>query len=83
MEDVARLVKYIYVMYKGKIHMEGNPHEIYRDSEELKRIGLGVPQVVDIMKALKKKGIDVDTNKLTVEEATNEILKALRSKQDV
>ncbi len=83
MEDVARLVKYIYVMYKGKIHMEGDPHEIYKNSEELKRIGLGVPQVVDVMKALKEKGIDVDTNKLTVGEATEEILKVLRSRQDV
>lgn len=80
MEDVAKMVKYIYVMYKGRIHMKGNPHEIYKNSDELKKIGLGVPQVVDIMKALKEKGIDVDTNKLTVEEATQEILRALRSR---
>jgi energy-coupling factor transport system ATP-binding protein len=82
MEDIARLADYIYVMYQGRIHMQGTPHEIYRDSEALKRIGLGVPQVVDIMKALKARGIDVDTDKLTIEDATEEILRVLRSKKN-
>jgi energy-coupling factor transport system ATP-binding protein len=82
MEDIARLVDYIYVMYKGKIHTQGTPHEIYKHSEDLKRIGLGVPQVVDIMKALKAKGLNVDTDKLTVEEAAQEIIHAIRSKKD-
>jgi energy-coupling factor transport system ATP-binding protein len=80
MEDIARLVDFIYVMYKGKIHMSGTPHEIYKNSEELKSIGLGVPQVVDIMKALKARGMDVNTDKLTVKEAAEEILKVIRSK---
>ncbi|HBH12006.1 MAG: Cobalt transporter ATP-binding subunit [Clostridiales bacterium 38_11] len=82
MEDIARLADYIYVMYQGRIHMQGTPHEIYKDSEELKRIGLGVPQVVDIMKALKARGMNVDTDKLTIEGATEEILRVLRSKKD-
>lgn len=82
MEDIARFADYIYVMYKGRIHMQGTPHEIYKDSEELKRIGLGVPQVVDIMKALKARGMDVDTDKLTIEDATEEILRVLRSKKN-
>jgi energy-coupling factor transport system ATP-binding protein len=77
MEDIARLVDYIYVMYEGRIHMTGTPHEIYRDSEELKRIGLGVPQVVDIMRALKARGMDVSVDKLTVEDATAEILSVM------
>jgi energy-coupling factor transport system ATP-binding protein len=82
MEDIARLADYIYVMYQGRIHMQGTPHEIYRDSEELKRIGLGVPQVVDIMKALKARGMNVDTDKLTIEDATEEILRVLRSRKN-
>lgn len=82
MEDIARLADYIYVMYQGRIHMRGTPHEIYKDSEELKRIGLGVPQVVDIMKALKARGFDVDTDKLTIQDATEEILRVLRSKKN-
>jgi energy-coupling factor transport system ATP-binding protein len=82
MEDIARLADYIYVMYQGRIHMQGTPHDIYRDSEELKRIGLGVPQVVDIMKALKARGMNVDTDKLTIEDATEEILRVLRSRKN-
>ncbi len=83
MEDIARLVKYIYVLNKGKLHMEGTPKEIYSQSEELKRIGLGVPQIVDIMKELKEKGFEVNTNIFNIQDAKNEILKVIRSNENV
>lgn len=82
MEDIARLVNYIYVMYNGGIHMQGNPHEIYKESEELKRIGLGVPQVLEVMKSLKTKGLNVDVDKLTIKDATEEILRVLRGNKN-
>ncbi len=78
MEDIARLVQRIIVLYKGKIHMHGTTKEIYSQAEELKRIGLGVPQVVEIMGELQKNGFEINKNILTVEEAKQEILKALR-----
>ncbi len=78
MEDIARLVKYVYVMYQGKIHMQGTPKEVYSHSEELKRIGLGVPQVVDLLTALNKNGLMISSEALTVEEATNAILHGIR-----
>ncbi|MBG0764031.1 MAG: ATP-binding cassette domain-containing protein, partial [Tissierellales bacterium] len=83
MEDIARLVGYIYVLNKGKLHMEGTPKEVYSQSEELKRIGLGVPQIVDIMKELKAKGFNVNTDIFNIQDAKNEILKVFRSKSNV
>lgn len=83
MEDIARLVSYIYVLNEGKLHMQGTPKEIYSQSSELKRIGLGVPQIVDIMNELKTKGIDVDTNILNIHDAKMEIIRAIRSRKNV
>jgi len=83
MEDIARLVNYIYVLNKGKLHMEGTPKEVYSNSEELKRIGLGVPQIVDIMKELKYKGLMVDTNIFNIQDAKNEILRVIRGNSNV
>lgn len=80
MEDIARLVDRIIVLYNGKVHMEGKPQQIYSKSDELKRIGLGVPQIVEIMTELKRKGLEINTNALTVEEAKKEILKVIRRK---
>ncbi len=83
MEDIARLVNYIYVLNKGKLHMEGTPKEVYSQSKELKRIGLGVPQIVDIMKELKEKGFEVNTNIFNIQDAKSEILKVIRSNENV
>jgi len=83
MEDVAKLVKKVIVLYKGKIHMEGTPKEIYSNADELKRIGLGVPQIAEIVNELRKKGFNIKTDIITVEEAKEEILKELRSRKNV
>lgn len=78
MEDVAKLVDKVIVLYKGKVHMQGTPREVYRNTEELIRIGLGVPQIVDIVEELRKRGFDLRDDIITVEEAKTEILKELR-----
>lgn len=78
MEDVAKLVDKVIVLYKGKVHMQGTPREVYKNTEELVRIGLGVPQVVDIVEELRKKGFNLKDGIITVEEAKTEILKELR-----
>ncbi len=83
MEDIARLVNYIYVLNKGKLHMEGTPREVYSQSEELKKIGLGVPQIVDIMKELKYNGLKVDTNIFNIQDAKSEILRVIRGNSNV
>ena len=41
-------------------------------------MGLAAPQITYIMHALKEKGMDVDVNAITVEEAKDSILKALK-----
>ncbi len=80
MEDVAKLVDRVIVLYKGKVHMEGTPKEIYSQAEELRNIGLGVPQVAEIVNELKSRGFNIRTDILTVEEAKEEILKELRKR---
>jgi energy-coupling factor transport system ATP-binding protein len=40
-------------------------------------MGLAAPQVTYIMNDLKEKGFDVDGNITTIEEATDEIMRAL------
>nr|WP_312579063.1 energy-coupling factor transporter ATPase [Sedimentibacter sp.] len=83
MEDVAKLVNKVVVLYKGKIHMQGTPKEIYAQSEELVRIGLGIPQIAEIVNELRKKGFNIKSDVITVEEAKMEILKEIRRKKNV
>ena len=83
MEDVAKLVDKVIVLYKGKVHMQGTPKEIYKNADELIKIGLGVPQIVEVVSALKRKGFNIKDDIITVEEAKNEIIKELRRQKNV
>ena len=78
MEDVARYVDRIIVMNKGQIMFDDKPREVFRHYRELEAVGLAAPQITYIMQALKKKGLDVDTDITSVEEAKEAILKALK-----
>ena len=85
MEDVGKLAERIVVMNGGKIELLGKPSEIFKEVETLERIGLAVPQVTYLMRALREKGFDVSDEVFTVEKGTQEILKALanRGKREV
>ena len=82
MEDVARLSDRIIVMDKGKITMDGEKRQVFKRVEELEKINLGVPQITKFMKAFRDRGNDVREDVLTVEEAKEEIIRYLRSREN-
>ncbi len=77
MEDVAEYVDRIIVMNKGKVMYDDEPKKVFRHYKELEEVGLAAPQVTYIMHALKEKGLNVDVDATTIEEATRQIYKAL------
>ena len=77
MEDVANYVDRIMVMNDGVLTFDDTPKVIFSHCKELEEIGLAAPQVTYIMQDLKNAGLDVDTSVITVDEAKEEILKAL------
>ena len=77
MEDIAKYVERIIVMYHGEKAYDGTPKEVFSHYRELEKIGLAAPQMTYIMHALKDAGMDVDVTATTVEEAKESILKAL------
>lgn len=82
MEDIARLVDKIIVMDKGSVALEGAPREIFKRAESLEKMGLGVPQMTNLVRNLREKGINIREDILTVEEAKQEILRLVRSKKN-
>ncbi len=83
MEDVAKLVERIIVMHNGKIMLSGVPKDVFREVETLESIGLGVPQISYLIRALKERDINLKEDIFTVEEAKEEILKWIRSRKNV
>ncbi len=78
MEDVAKYVSRIVVMNRGQIMYDNTPREVFSHYKELEAVGLAAPQVTYIMQALKKNGLDVDTDITTIQEAKTAILKAMK-----
>ena len=77
MEDVAQYVEHILVMNDGKVMYHGSPKEVFTYYRELEQIGLAAPQVTYLMHDLQEAGIPVNTNATTIQEAKEEILRAL------
>lgn len=78
MEDVAEYVDRIIVMNQGTVMMDDIPREVFRHYRELEEVGLAAPQVTYIMHALKEKGLDVDVDVTTIEEAAAELVRVLK-----
>ena len=79
MDDVAKYVDRIVVMNQGSVMYDDEPRNVFRYYKELEAVGLAAPQVTYIMQALKEKGFPVKTDIITIEEARDEILRALRN----
>ncbi len=81
MEDVAKYVGRIIVMNQGEVLFDDVPSQVFRHYKELEQVGLAAPQVTYMMHALKEKGLSVDENATTIEEARDSILAALGEKK--
>ncbi len=77
MEDVAKYADRLIVMNKGGIVYNGMPHEVFVHYKELEKIGLAAPQVTYVMNELNNMGFSVNPSVTTVEEATEEVVRAL------
>ena len=78
MEDVAKYVDRIIVMNQGSVMYDGAPKDVFRQYETLETVGLAAPQVTYLMHELYEKGLAVDLDATTVEEAKRSILSALK-----
>ena len=77
MEDIAKYVDRIVVMNRGNKMYDGRPKDVFAQYKELEKVGLAAPQVTYMMHALAAKGIPVNLEATTIEEAVEAIAKVL------
>jgi len=82
MEDVAKVADRILVMHKGKCILDGRPSEVFKEINTLEDVGLAVPQVTYLMKALKDRGFNISEDAFTIEQAKKQILRNVRRGKD-
>ena len=81
MEDIARVADKIIVMNRGTIFDFDTTRNIFAKGEELRKIGLMVPQITRIMQTLRERGVQVPDSILTVDEAID-VLSPLLKKEE-
>ena len=68
-EEADRVV----VMDNGKVEMDGTPAEVFTQVADLRHMGLTVPDTVDLLDRLRRRGLDVPLDALTVEACADAI----------
>lgn len=58
----------VIVMEKGRIVLSGAPKEVFSEVETLKGIGLDVPQMTELAYELRKEGVNIPADILTIDE---------------
>ena len=64
--DEAVLADRVVVIDNGRVLMHNIPREVFRHVEELKAVGLDVPQVTELAYKLRKSGVSIPDDILTV-----------------
>ncbi len=77
MEDVALYAERIIAIDSGKVIYDASPREVFSHAEELRKIGLDVPQMTELGKKLAEAGWAFDETVLTVEEMKQKLLEVL------
>lgn len=81
MDDVARLTERLIVMHHNAVVFDDETRKVFSHYESLQEMGLDIPTVTKLMFRLKDKGWSVRQDVLTVEEAKQEILLALKEEK--
>ena len=75
-EDADRVI----VMDDGQVVLDGGPREVFTKVEALRSMGLTVPDTIDLLDRLRRDGVAVPPDALTVEECADAIAAALGKK---
>ena len=68
----------VIVIDEGRVILDGVPKNVFSNVEILKKAGLDVPQVTELVFKLRKQGIDIDPDVLTEEECVNALASVLK-----
>jgi energy-coupling factor transport system ATP-binding protein len=69
MEDVAELVQRVWVLAGGKTVLQGETRSVFTEVDQLRELGLGIPQVTEAAHELRARGVDVRPDIISVDEA--------------
>lgn len=74
MDDVADIAERVIVMNKGTVALDGSPRQVFSQTEQMRSMGLDVPQVAILADLLRSRGMDVPQGIITEQEMLGYLL---------
>lgn len=74
MDDVADIAERVIVMNKGAVALDGSPRQVFSQTEQMRSMGLDVPQVAILADLLRSRGMDVPQGIITEQEMLGYLL---------
>jgi len=81
MEEVARYADLLFVLAKGKLMMQGTPQEVFAKADEIRQLGLDVPETVSFIQKLNERlpdDMQIPLNVFKEDELEHYLLQLLR-----
>lgn len=80
MEDIVNLADRVVVLENGEIKVDESTKKLFSESsyEELKRLNILPPDIMEVVSILRQKGVRFGNDILNVDDAVNEIVKLLK-----
>ena len=78
MNDIARMSDRVLVMDRGRLALQGTPEEVFAKEEELKSMGLALPDSMEIASRLRDAGIEIEGSCMTISETADALEAALK-----
>lgn len=78
MEDISKIATKILVMNKGTLAYYDSVDNVFSNAEELREMGLNIPEITQLFIRLREAGYDVDVNIYTADKAKSELLRLIK-----
>ncbi|HPD89740.1 MAG TPA: energy-coupling factor transporter ATPase [Bacillota bacterium] len=78
MADIAAHADQVLVMEKGRLVLSGTPGEVFQQGDYLASMGLDIPPAAQLIREIRGRGIPVEGDPLTTEEAVDAIYGVLK-----
>lgn len=80
MEDIVNLADRVVVLENGEIKVDESTKKLFSESsyEELKRLNILPPDIMEVVSILRQKGVRLGNDILNIDDAVNEIVKLLK-----
>ncbi|KGP89701.1 cobalt transporter ATP-binding subunit [Pontibacillus chungwhensis BH030062] len=79
MEDALAYADYVIVMHNGHMYMQGKPLEVFKEKDALNKVGLDVPEIIELTDKMNKRfGLSLEYKKQSIEELAAEAAQKLK-----